>query len=110
MTPIQAQGTIREMVDRIVRGFKPEQVILFGSYARGEAGPDSDVDLLVVLPKIEGRRIDKAVEIRVALHAMGLAKDIVIRTPEELDREKNIPGTIGRAISKEGRILYERGH
>lgn len=110
MTPTQVQGIIREMVDRIVSGFHPEQIILFGSYARGTETRDSDVDLVVVLPNFEGRRIDKAVEVRVALHGMGLAKDIVIRTPEELIREKNIPGTIGRAVSKEGRILYERGH
>ena len=110
MTPTQAQGIIREMVDRIVRGFNPEQVILFGSYARGTQTRDSDVDLLVVLPEIKGSRRNKCVDIRVALHGMGLAKDIVIRTPEELTAEKVIPGTIGRAIEREGRILYERSH
>ncbi|NNN04502.1 MAG: nucleotidyltransferase domain-containing protein [Elusimicrobia bacterium] len=110
VTPARVPAIIREMVDRIVSGFSPEQVILFGSYARGEADKDSDVDLLVVLPKIEGSRRQKCVDIRVALHAMGLAKDIVIRTHEELEREKNIPGTIGRAVGKEGRILYERSH
>ncbi|MEK7384416.1 MAG: nucleotidyltransferase domain-containing protein [Elusimicrobiota bacterium] len=98
------------MVDRIVRGFSPEQVILFGSYARGEAGPDSDVDLLVVLPRIEGSRRKKCVDIRVALHGMGLAKDIIILTPEELAAERTIPGTIGRAVEREGRTLYERTH
>jgi len=41
---------IHAMVRRIVRQFRPERVILFGSHARGEAGPDSDVDLLVVMP------------------------------------------------------------
>ena len=110
MTSTQAQGIIREMVDRIVRGFSPEQVILFGSYARGEAGPDSDVDLLVVLPRIEGSRRKKCVDIRVALHGMGLAKDIIILTPEELAAERTIPGTIGRAVEREGRTLYERTH
>ena len=110
MTQTQAQSLIREMVDRIVSGFDPERVILFGSYARGSADRDSDVDLLVVLSKIEGSRRQKSVEIRVALHAMGLAKDIVIRTPEEFDQEKNIPGSIGRSAAMEGRVLYERAH
>ena len=45
-----SQKLIREMVNRIVRRFDPEKVILFGSYATGKAGPDSDVDLLVVMP------------------------------------------------------------
>ncbi|MDE2141030.1 MAG: nucleotidyltransferase domain-containing protein [Elusimicrobia bacterium] len=110
MTPIQAQGIIREMVERIVRGFEPEQVILFGSYARGTETRDSDVDLLVVLPQVEGSRRKKCVDIRVALHGMGLAKDIVIRTPDELAAERSIPGTVGRAVEREGRILYERTH
>ena len=110
MTSIQAQAIIHEMVDRIVSRFDPERVILFGSYARGSADRDSDVDLLVVLAKIEGSRRQKCVDIRVALHGMGLAKDIVIRTPEELDQERDIPGTLGRAADKEGRILYERAH
>jgi predicted nucleotidyltransferase len=110
MTQTQAQSLIREMVDRIVSRFDPERVILFGSYARGSADRDSDVDLLVVLSKIEGSRRRKSVDIRLALHGMGLAKDIVIRTPKELDQEKNIPGSIGRSAELEGRVLYERAH
>ena len=50
MDAAHAQETISEMVRRIVERFHPEKIILFGSYARGTAGPDSDVDLLVVLP------------------------------------------------------------
>lgn len=104
------QALIREMTDRIVSRFDPERVILFGSHARGSAGPDSDVDLLVVLARIEGSRRQKTVEIRVALRGMGLAKDIVVRTPEELEQERNVPGTLGRAAEREGRVLYERAH
>jgi uncharacterized protein len=51
---VQAKSTseqkISEMVRRIVEGFHPDKIILFGSYARGAAGPDSDADLLVVMP------------------------------------------------------------
>jgi len=108
MTPTQAQGIIREMVDRIVRGFAPEQVILFGSYARGEAGPDSDVDLAVIFPRLEGRRIDKAVQIRVALHAMGLAKDVIVLTSDDFDEQKDAVGTLGYILAHEGKVLYAR--
>ena len=60
------QSSIGRMVKRIVKKFHPEKVILFGSHARQEAGPDSDVDLLIVMP-VEGSKLDKAVEIAVAL-------------------------------------------
>ena len=55
-------GMIDEIVNRIVRGFRPEKIILFGSHARGTAGPDSDVDLLVVM-NVEGSKRQKAKEI-----------------------------------------------
>jgi predicted nucleotidyltransferase len=58
---------IQKMVNRIVKEFQPERVILFGSHARGEGGPNSDVDLLIVMP-VEGSRRNKAIEIGVALH------------------------------------------
>ena len=64
------------MVNRIVNEFQPERVILFGSHARGEGGPDSDVDLLVVMP-VEGSRRDKAIEIGVALHDVRLPKHLL---------------------------------
>jgi predicted nucleotidyltransferase len=61
-----AQEIIAEMVRRIVKEFDPHQIILFGSFARGQAGPDSDVDLLVVMP-VHGSRREKRVAIRAAL-------------------------------------------
>jgi len=98
---------IREMVRRIVAGFAPERVILFGSYARGGAGPDSDVDLLVVMPVKKSKRIT-AVEIGVALNDIPLAKDIIVTTPEEFAWRKKIPGTIERPADREGKLLYVR--
>ena len=95
------------MVKRIVERFNPDQVILFGSHARGTAGPDSDVDLLVVMP-FAGSRREKAVEIGVALHGFGVSKDIVVTTPEDFAWRKEIPGTIERPAALEGKVLYAR--
>lgn len=95
------------MVKRIVERFNPEQVILFGSHARGTAGPDSDVDLLVVMP-FAGSRREKAAEIGVALHGIGVPKDIVVTTPEDFEWRKEIPGTIERPAALEGKVLYAR--
>ena len=98
---------INEMVRRIVKEFDPEQVILFGSHARGTAGPDSDVDLLVVLP-VRGLKRDKQLEIRAALHDVRLPKDIIVTTPEDFAWRKEIPGTIERPAAREGKVLYVR--
>ena len=99
---------IQAMVRRIVRQFRPERVILFGSHARGDAGPDSDVDLLVVMP-FEGQKHKKQVQIRVALHDIRVPKDIIVTTPEDFEWRKEIPGTIEYPAVREGRVLYARG-
>jgi predicted nucleotidyltransferase len=98
---------IRAMVNRIVRRFHPERVILFGSCARGDAGPDSDVDLLVVMP-LKGLKHKKQIEIRVALHDFRVPNDIIVTTPEEFEWRKEIPGTIEYPAVKEGKVLYAR--
>lgn len=96
---------IEAMVQRIVRQFAPHQVILFGSHARGDARPDSDVDLLVVMP-VEGSKREKQIEIRIALHDFRIPKDVVVVTPEEVLRKKDVVGTIVRPALREGKVLY----
>ena len=95
------------MTRRVVRRFRPERIILFGSCARGEAGPDSDVDLLVVLP-IEGSKREKQIEIRLALHDLNVPTDVIVSTPEEFAWRKDIVGTIEYPAAHDGRVLYER--
>ena len=101
------QEEIQKMVNRIVERFDPERVILFGSHARGEAGPDSDVDLLVVMP-VKGSRREKAVQIGVALQDIRVPKDIIVTTPENFEWRKEISGTIERPADREGMVLYAR--
>ncbi len=96
------------VVERIVERFDPVRVILFGSRARGDAGPHSDVDLLVVMPDgiDDERRV--TVEIRRLLRDMPAAKDIVVTTPEEIERRGDLVGTVLRPALREGKTLYER--
>ncbi len=96
-----------EMVRRIVTNWNPDRIILFGSHARGVAGTDSDVDLLVVVPLNRDRRTIR-LGIRRALSGIGLPKDVVVVSPQEMDRYRECPGTIIRAALGEGKILYER--
>ena len=99
---------IRKMVSRIVKDFQPERIILFGSHARGEARPDSDVDLLVVMP-VKGSKREKGVEIGVALHDIRIPKDIIVTTPEAFEWRKEVVGTVERPAAREGEVLYVRG-
>jgi predicted nucleotidyltransferase len=98
---------IRRMVRRIVAQFDPDKIILFGSYARGEAGPDSDVDLLVVMP-VRGSKRAKQLEIRAAVHDVHVPKDIVVSRPEEFQWRKDTVGTIEHPATREGEVLYAR--
>jgi len=106
-----AKECIDKMTEVIVRQFDPLRVVLFGSHARGDASPDSDVDFLVVLPSVEDKRA-AAVRIRRALDDFPAAKDIIVTTPEEIERRGHLVGTVLRPALREGRTIYERsaGH
>lgn len=95
------------MVERIVSRFGPERIILFGSRARRDAGADSDVDLLIVMP-VKGSRRKKAVEVAVALHDFAVPKGVLIVTPGEFEWRKDVVGTIEWPAAREGEVLYAR--
>ncbi|MCJ7778692.1 MAG: nucleotidyltransferase domain-containing protein [Sedimentisphaerales bacterium] len=103
----QINRKINAMVRRIVERFRPAKIILFGSYAKGTARPDSDVDLLIVMP-VRGSRHKKAVEIGVALHDIKVAKDVIVVTPEEFEWRKDVIGTIEWPAVREGQVLYAK--
>ncbi len=103
----ETQEAIDTMVHRLVEQFNPEQIILFGSHARGTAGPDSDVDLLVVMP-VAGSKRAQQVAMRVALHDIHVPKDIIVVTPDEVSRRRDIVGTLIRPALREGKVLYAR--
>jgi predicted nucleotidyltransferase len=98
---------IQVMTERIVARFAPERVILFGSRARGDDGPHSDVDLLVVLAEVNDRR-QEAIRIRQALADLPVAKDIFIATPEDIRLRGNLVGSVLRPALRAGKVLYER--
>ena len=85
--------------------FHPRQVVLFGSYARGAATRDSDVDVLVVMP-FEGRSVDKSVEIRLKTNPP-FPLDLLVRTPETVQRRIEMGDNFLRDILRDGKVLYE---
>ena len=107
VTEQQVMCALDEMVQRIVRRFHPEKIILFGSHARGESGSDSDLDLLIVMP-VESSRRAKANEIDLALADRSVPVDVIVVTPDQFERQGEIPGSIVREAVREGRVVYER--
>ena len=98
---------LQKITERLVPAFHPQQIILFGSQARGTADNRSDVDILVVCP-VEKNRRTLMVAMDRALKGLGIARDIVVLSPEEFERDRHIPGTIARPAFLEGKKLYER--
>ena len=96
---------IREYVERVAERFHPQQVILFGSYAYGNPSPDSDVDLLVVMPH-EGHSAMVASMIRKNVRS-GFPLDLVVRSPEEIRRRLSLGDGFIQEIVKKGKPLYE---
>jgi len=101
----QARQWLPVIKRRIVRGFKPERIILFGSQARGEARPDSDVDLIVVMSGVDSPR-EMRRAIYAALHGIPLGADVLVTTPEQLMEDVDLIGTVFRPAVREGVTIY----
>ena len=98
---------VARMVALIADEFEPERIILFGSRARGEARPDSDVDLLVVMP--DGTDETRAtIAMHALLHTMPLPKDIVVSTPSAIAHRGHIRSNVLYEGLREGVVLHER--
>jgi len=97
---------ILELTSRIAREFQPDRIILFGSYAYGEPAPDSDVDLLVVLP-FEGRSFAKSLEILNRVNPE-FPIDLLARCPDDTARRYAEGDPLIREALDRGKVLYER--
>ncbi len=98
---------LTEIIHRIVRVAQPDKIILFGSAARGEMGPDSDLDLLVVKSGVthRGYLTDTIYE---NLIGVGQAVDVVVVTPEDIKRYADAFCLVIHPALKEGKVVYER--
>jgi len=99
-----SEEILQEIVRRIVAAVQPEKIILFGSVAREEMGPDSDLDFLVI--KSCKNRRETVRKIRRRLIGIGIPKDIIVATPEDIERYKDTIGLIFRPALNEGKVLY----
>lgn len=100
-----SRDRIEEFAQHIGRVFHPQRVILFGSHARGEAGPDSDVDLLVIMPRDGKTPHQQAFEIRQKVKA-DFPMDLLVRTPEDVQKRMGMNDWFMHDIMREGVTLY----
>ena len=96
---------IQRFGDQVVEQFAPRRVILFGSHARGDATPDSDVDLLVEM-RTEKPELDQAVEIRRHVRR-SFPLDLIVKTPEDVSWRLSLRDNFLTTVTSEGVVLYE---
>ena len=102
---LELQDRIDAVVARIVEAVRPLRIIVFGSAVRDEAGPDSDLDLLVVMPEGTNRRLTMQ-QLHSHFFGLPIAVDVLVATPDDLARYGRTPGLIYRTILEEGREFY----
>jgi len=100
---------IRAVVEQIVARWHPEKVILFGSHAYGTPTPDSDVDLLIIMPVEEGSTARAAGRVYSSIE-YGFPIDLIVRTPEKVAHSLAIGDYFIRRVMQEGRELYAAAH
>lgn len=108
MDKVFVEQKLKEITDKIVKEYQPEKIILFGSWAWGEPGPDSDLDLLIV--QESGKpRLERERELRKFLSPTGIALDILVYNPQELEKSINENRNLFiEDIVRNGKILYDK--
>ncbi|MGH7148199.1 MAG: nucleotidyltransferase domain-containing protein [Nitrospiraceae bacterium] len=101
-----ADPIIETIVQRLVAALTPERIYLFGSHARGDAGPDSDYDLLVVVHTSALPRYRRDQAAFNALLGVGVAKDVLVLTHDEFERQKTVVCSLPATVEREGMLLY----
>lgn len=101
-----SQDLLNEVTRRLAAEFQPEQVWLFGSHAWGQPDEGSDLDLLVVVRESEETAVRRAQRAHRCLSGLGIAKDIMVKTRQELERFRNVRSSLEAEILERGRLIY----
>jgi predicted nucleotidyltransferase len=100
-----SESEIQALADKIAREFHPQKIILFGSHARGDARPDSDVDLLVIMDS-DQHPARTAAEVTYRVHPRHYPLDLIVRSPETVRTRLQMNDWFMRDVMREGRVLY----
>jgi predicted nucleotidyltransferase len=99
---------LSEIVRRLVAAYAPERIYLFGSVARGEAGPDSDYDLMVIVPDEAGPERRRSRLAYRTLRGTGTAADVLVWPKSSFERRAHVVASLPVTILREGMLLYRR--
>jgi predicted nucleotidyltransferase len=104
--PSARDAVLAEVVSRLVEVYHPERIYLFGSTARGDAGPDSDYDLMVVVPDDTPAALRDSGRAYRAIWRIGAAADVLVWTRTDFDARLHLRASLPSTISREGALLY----
>ena len=104
--PTAGDPVLTEVVRRLVETYRPEYIYLFGSVARGDAGPDSDYDIMVAVPDEVPREMQESDLAYRALRGLGTAKDVLVWTRSEFEKRLHLKASLPSAILREGKLLH----
>lgn len=99
------RNQIKKLAEQIAREFHPDKIILFGSHAYGRPGPDSDVDLLVIM-RFRGRPVRQTITILNKLNVL-TPIDLLVRSPEQVQERLALGDQFMREIVERGKVMYE---
>ena len=99
---------VEDVVERVVNAFHPKRIVVFGSVARGEAGPDSDLDLFVEMES-DLRPLERGIAVRRVLRDVDIPMDIFVYTRAEVEARRGRIGNLLSYVEREGKVIYERG-
>jgi len=99
---------LAELVRRLKEAFQPERIYLFGSKARGDTGPDSDYDLLIVVPDEASPELKRSRLAYQVLRGTRTAADVLVLTKDAFDSRLHLPASLPAIVAREGKLLYAR--
>ena len=105
--PPEVEAAIDQVIQRLRDGLRPSRIYLFGSYARRDHGPESDLDFLVIVPFSDEPRYRRAQQAYRLLHGIGVPKDVLVLNEEEWNRERRSGVSLSNVVEQEGILLYE---
>ena len=101
-----SEKIIQQAVARLVAAANPSKIILFGSYARGDATEDSDLDLMVIEPNVQNAG-EEMIRLHGVVGNVGAGVDVLVYSDKEASRRSQVPGTLLYWAFKEGKVLYD---
>jgi len=104
--PTRSTATIRRLTELLIEAAKPKRIIMFGSRARGEAGEDSDLDVMVVEEGVADRA-GEMVRLNRLLRSLDIPVDLLVVSAEKFNYWCDTPGNVYFEAATEGKVLYE---